>query len=98
MWAGWIVDGGAPLLFTYLLALVITLLTAWRIARGRPPSPEAHDLPFWGAIVLAYSVGATALTFSYPIFLSQSGMEFWLLNATRFAAARHARQAAAQPR
>jgi hypothetical protein len=94
-WAGWIVDGGAPLLLTYLLALGVTLLAAWRIARARPPSPQAHDLPFWAAIVLAYSVGATALTFSYPIFLSQSGMEFWLLNATLFAAARHARLAAA---
>jgi hypothetical protein len=98
-WAGWIVDGGAPLLLTYLLTLGLALWSAWSIARARPPSPEAHDLPFWGAIVLAYSVGATALTFSYPIFLSQSGMEFWLLNATLFAAARHARQqaAAAQP-
>jgi hypothetical protein len=94
-WAGWIVDGGAPLLVTYLLALGVALLAAWRIARARAPSREAHDLPFWGAIVLAYSVGATALTFSYPIFLSQSGMEFWLLNATLFAAARHARRAAA---
>ena len=96
-WAAWIVDGGAPLLVTYLLALVLTLLVSWRIARAPPPGPEAHDLPFWGAIVLAYSVGAAALTFSYPIFISQSGMEFWLLNATLFAAARHARQAAAQP-
>ena len=97
-WAGWIVDGGAPLLVTYLLTLGLTLWGAWRIARARPPSPEAHDLPFWGAIVLAYSVGATALTFSYPIFLSQSGMEFWLLNATLFAAARHARLQAAAAR
>ena len=95
MWAGWIVDGGAPLLFIYLLAIGVTLWAAWRIARARPPSPEAHDLPFWAAIVFAYSVGATALTFSYPIFLSQSGMEFWLLNATLFAAARHARLSAA---
>lgn len=94
-WAAWIVDGGAPLLVTYLLALVTALLVAWGIARAPPPSPEAHDLPFWGAIVLAYGIGAAALTFSYPIFLSQSGMEFWLLNATLFAAARHARQAAA---
>jgi hypothetical protein len=94
-WAGWIVDGGAPLLLTYLLALGLTLWAAWSIARARPPSAEAHDLPFWAAIVLAYSVGATALTFSYPIFLSQSGMEFWLLNATLFAAARHARLQAA---
>lgn len=97
-WAGWIVDGGAPLLLTYLLTLGLALWSAWSIARARPPSAEAHDLPFWGAIVLAYSVGATALTFSYPIFLSQSGMEFWLLNATLFAAARHARQQAAAAR
>jgi hypothetical protein len=97
-WAGWIVDGGAPLLITYLLTLGMALWAAWRIARARPPSAEAHDLPFWGAIVLAYSVGATALTFSYPIFLSQSGMEFWLLNATLFAAARNARQQAAGAR
>lgn len=94
-WAAWIVDGGAPLLVTYLLTLAVALLTAWGVARARPPSPEAHDLPFWGAIVLAYSIGAAALTFSYPIFLSQSGMEFWLLNGTLFAAARHARQSAA---
>jgi hypothetical protein len=94
-WAGWIVDGGAPLLITYVLTIGIALWTVWSTARARPPSPEAHDLPFWAAIVLAYSVGAAALTFSYPIFLSQSGMEFWLLNATLFAAARHARQSAA---
>jgi hypothetical protein len=93
-WAGWIVDGGGPLLFAYLLALGVCLLATWRIARARPPGPEAHDLPFWAAIVMAYSVGALALTFSYPIFVSQSGMEFWLLNATLFAAARHARQSA----
>jgi hypothetical protein len=95
MWAGWIVDGGAPLVLAYLLALVLTLWATWRIARARPPSAEAHDLPFWAAIVLAYSVGATALTFSYPIFVAQSGMEFWLLNAALFAAARHARRQAA---
>jgi hypothetical protein len=45
-------------------------------------------------VVLAHGVGALALTFSYPIFLSQAGMEFWLLNAALFAAARHARQRA----
>ncbi len=93
-WAGWIVDGGLPLLLAYLAAIAAALLVGWRVARAPPPSPDAHDLPFWGAIVLAYSLGALALTFSYPIFLSQSGMEFWLLNGTLFAAARHARVAA----
>lgn len=93
-WAGWIVDGGILLLVAYLGAIAAALLVGWRIARAPPPSREAHDLPFWSAIVLAYSLGALALTFSYPIFLSQAGMEFWLLNATLFAAARHARAAA----
>ncbi len=93
-WAGWIVDGGLPLLATYLAAIAAVLLVSWRIARAPPPSPRAYDLPFWGVIVLAYSIGAVALTFSYPFFLSQSGMEFWLLNAALFAAARHAREAA----
>lgn len=89
-WAGWIVDGGAPLVIAYGLTLLAALLATWRIARAPPPPGDARDLPFWGAIVLAYAIGACALTFSYPIFLSQAGMEFWLLVAVLFAAARHA--------
>jgi hypothetical protein len=88
-WAGWIVDGGAPLVMVYCLAIVVALLMAWKVAKGRAPS-HAPELPFWGAVVLAHGIGALALTFSYPIFLSQPGMEFWLLNACLFAAARHA--------
>lgn len=89
-WAGWIVDGGAPLLLAYLWTILLGLIATWRIAMA-PPRGPADDLPFWGVIVLAYSIGATALTFSYPIFLSQAGMEFWLLNGTLFAAARNTR-------
>jgi hypothetical protein len=94
-WAGWIVDGGVLLMLFYPLALVSALWMAWKVARS-PPPPGAADLPFWGAVVLAHGIGALALTFSYPIFLSQAGMEFWLLNAALFAAARHARQHAAR--
>jgi hypothetical protein len=96
-WAGWIVDGGAPLAILYCAALLVAIWTAWRVARAKPPE-GAPDLPFWGAIVLAHGIGAFALTFSYPIFLSQPGMEFWLLNAALFAAARHARREARQRR
>ncbi len=92
-WAGWIVDGGAPLVLLYLFALAAALWMAWKVARSPPPR-GSREIPFWGAVVLAHGVGALALTFSYPIFLSQAGMEFWLLNAALFAAARHARQRA----
>ncbi|MDE3126458.1 MAG: hypothetical protein KGL38_00560, partial [Gemmatimonadota bacterium] len=46
------------------------------------------SLSLWGAVILAYSIGALAFTFSYPVFLSQTGMEFWFLNAVLFAVAR----------
>jgi hypothetical protein len=95
-WAGWIVDGGAPLMISYLLMLWLALLGAWRVARSRA-SPGAPDLPFWGAVVLAHGMGAFALTFSFPIFLSQPGMEFWLLNALLLAAARGPRKPRARP-
>lgn len=88
-WAGWIVDGGAPLVILYCITLVVSLLAVWRVARGRAP-PGAPDLPFWGTIVLAHGIGAFALTFSFPLFVSQPGMEFWLLNALLLAAARPA--------
>jgi hypothetical protein len=85
-WTGWIVDGGVPLTLAYVAAILAALLAAWKVARTRA-GPDAQDLPFWGAIVLAYGIGALALTFSYPLFLGQTGMEFWLLNATLVAAA-----------
>ncbi|HET7231349.1 MAG TPA: hypothetical protein VFJ16_15175 [Longimicrobium sp.] len=86
-WAGWIVDGGAPLVILYIAALLVSLLAVWKVARGRAP-PGAPDLPFWGTVVLAHGIGAFALTFSFPLFVSQPGMEFWLLNALLLAAAR----------
>jgi hypothetical protein len=97
-WAAWIVDGGLPLLLSYLALVALALLMAARIARGRPPSRAAADLPFWGAVVLAYGVGTVALSFSYPIFVSQAGMEFWTLNALLFVCARRAALDAAAAR
>ena len=88
-WTGWLLDGGVPLIVAYVAALLAALWTAWRIAQRRPSSAD-HSLPFWGALVLAYNVGAVAWTFVYPLFIGQLGMEFWLLNAALFAAARSA--------
>lgn len=83
-WTGWLLDGGIPLVLVYTLALLITLFAALKIALNR----GFGDLSIWGAIVLAYGMGALAMTFSYPVFISQVGMEFWLINAVLFAAAR----------
>jgi hypothetical protein len=83
-WTGWLLDGGIPLILTYVAALLIALRKAMKITLTR----GIGDLSIWGAIVLAYSVGAVAGTFNYPVFIGQSGMEFWLLNAALFAAAR----------
>ncbi|HET6765476.1 MAG TPA: hypothetical protein VFH27_17440, partial [Longimicrobiaceae bacterium] len=91
-WAGWAVDGGIPLMVAYVAAILAGLWMAWRVAR-LPRSIAGEELPFWGAIVLAHGIGALALTFSYPLFVGQTGMEFWLLNATIFAAARPLLQA-----
>ncbi|HET7464306.1 MAG TPA: hypothetical protein VFJ82_23815 [Longimicrobium sp.] len=86
-WAGWIVDGGAPLVLLYCATLFVSLLAVWNVAR-KPAPARAPDLPFWGTVVLAHGIGAFALTFSFPLFVSQPGMEFWLLNALLLAAAR----------
>jgi hypothetical protein len=80
---GWLLDGGVPLVLAYVAAILIACRTAYRIAIRAP----AQSLAMWGALIFAYDVGAVALTFNYPLFIGQGGMEFWLLNATLFAAA-----------
>lgn len=83
-WTGWLLDGGVPLILAYVVALGIALRKALTITLTR----STGELSIWGAIVLAYSLGAVAGTFNYPVFIGQAGMEFWLLNAALFAAAR----------
>ena len=86
-WAGWMVDGGIPLTFLYAAAMATALITAWKVSR-RAREAGNDELAFWASLVLAYSVGLCALTFSYPVFIGQPGMEFWLLNTALFGAAR----------
>jgi hypothetical protein len=78
----WLLDGGIPLIVAYAGMLLLACATAWRIARSRLPG----DLPLEAAVILAYNIGAVAVTFNYPLFISQGGLEFWLLNAILFAA------------
>jgi hypothetical protein len=83
MWTGWLLDGGVPLIAAYITAMGIAFYWAGKIAldRSRP------ELTVWGALVFAYNTGALAVTFNSPLFVSQAGLEFWLLNAAIFVAA-----------
>ncbi len=91
---GWLIDGGVPLVLFYSLAIVTSCLVAARITLTR----RGDDLPLWAGVVLGYNIGAIAVTFSYPLFLSQSGLEFWLLNAALFTAAVRGVQVLSMPR
>jgi hypothetical protein len=84
-WTGWLLDGGVPLMIAYVVGLMKACLTAWKIAICR----QLGDFKFWGGLIFAYNIGALAITFNYPLFISQSGMEFWLLNTALFVAANH---------
>lgn len=95
-WTGWLLDGGVPLILAYVAALLVATWIAWRIARPRTSMP-GDSLALWGAVVLAYNVGALAWTFVYPLFIGQLGMEFWLINAALFTAAYTARPVFARP-
>ncbi len=83
-WTGWLLDGGIPLVLTYLVALCIALKLALKITFD----PGNAQLSVFGALMVAYDVSALADTFDYAFFISQRGLEFWLLNAILFAAAR----------
>ena len=82
-WTGWLLDGGVPLIFAYIAALTQACQTAWKIATNR----KLGEFALWGGLIFAYDIGAVAITFNYPLFMSQGGMEFWLLNTALFVAA-----------
>jgi hypothetical protein len=84
-WTGWLLDGGVPLVLAYVAALALAFSTAIRLALSR----VSGELWFWAGVVVAYNLGALAMTFDYPFFNSQGGLELWMLNGALFAAARH---------
>jgi hypothetical protein len=79
-WSGWIIDGGIFLLVAYPLAACIAVWTAIRIGLDRSSNEDA----LWAGVVAAYCVGTVALTFSYSVFMSTGGLDFWLINSVLF--------------
>jgi branched-subunit amino acid transport protein AzlD len=82
-WTGWLLDGGIPLVLAYSAVIVLASYLALKIACQQ----REDGLSFWSAVILSYNVGIVMITFNYPVFMSQTGMEFWLLNTAIFGAA-----------
>jgi hypothetical protein len=82
-WTGWLYDGGVLLVVAYAVTLLAALLTAYKIAFN----PFDGKLAVLAAVVFAYDLGAIADTFDSNVFISQEGLNFWMLNAVLFAAA-----------
>jgi hypothetical protein len=85
-WTGWLLDGGVPLMITYSLAVLTSLVVAFKSAT-RGAFGVMQSLPMWALVVVGYDLGAIALTFSYPVFMSSTAQEFWLINAAFYCVA-----------
>ncbi len=80
-WTGWVLDGGIPLVLLYCGAMGAAFWVAGKAAMD----PQRPAVAILAAMVFAYNVATLAMTFNYPVFIGQSGLEFWILNACLFA-------------
>jgi hypothetical protein len=74
-WSAWIVDGGIVLVLLSAAALLAATMHGLRFAI-RSMDGRARAL---AAIIVSINLGLLALTFSYPIFASSMGIQFWFL-------------------
>jgi hypothetical protein len=85
-WTGWLLDGGVPLMVAYCLAILIACAIALKIALDR----RLPVIGIWGAIIVACNTSACAAIFNHCYFVSQDGLDFWMLNAALFGMYRYA--------
>jgi hypothetical protein len=84
-WTGWVFDGGLPLVLLYFAAIVAVSVGCLKVALAK--GGDDSSLALWGAVIVAYDVGAVAMCFNAPLFAGTGGIEFWLLNAALLCAA-----------
>jgi hypothetical protein len=84
-WTEWLYNGGVPLMLLFAGALLVAFRTAIDLA-GRVDDRPGRDLYKWATVMVGYTVGMIALTFTGCPFSSTAGVDFWLLNAVVFAA------------
>jgi hypothetical protein len=91
-WTGWLLDGGIPLVIAAGTAMFLALFEGFRAATSRDPA--LRGLSGLSGMLLGYSMGLVALTFSGCPFASNFGLDFWLINAAVFAAVSQAKRLA----
>jgi hypothetical protein len=80
---GWLYDGGLLLVIAGYAALFGCCWVSIRIALANT-NPQVAD---WAAVIAALDVAMAANTLTYPVFTSQTGMTYLMLNGIVFAAA-----------
>jgi hypothetical protein len=95
-WSGWLLDGGVPLMILYSLAIVIALREGVRVVSRTDPAGE--KLHIWASALVGYGIGMVAFTFNTVPFNGTFGIDFWLLNATLFAANQQSQRSVASQR
>jgi hypothetical protein len=73
--AGWMIDGGVPMLFLYGGAITVAALSQFRLARN----VQYPRVAACAAVVLAANLGTTAMVFSFTPFVTQIGIQYWFL-------------------
>jgi hypothetical protein len=73
--AGWMIDGGVPMIFLYGGAIVVGALAQFRLAR----MTQHPRIAACAAVVLAANLGTTAMVFSFTPFVTQIGIQYWFL-------------------
>lgn len=94
-WTAWVFDGGFPLVLLYAGAIFVASWGCLKVALRRIGRVDP-SLSLWGAVIVAYNVGALAVCFNYPLFEGTGGVEFWLLNMALLCAAHNAQRSAVQ--
>jgi hypothetical protein len=91
-WTAWLIDGGVPLMLAAATGMFLALREAFRAATSK--APALRRLSGLSGMLLGYSIGIVALTFSGCPFASTLGLDFWLLNTAVFAAVSQAKRLA----
>jgi hypothetical protein len=86
--AGWMIDGGVPMILLYGGAIVAAATAQIRLARLTPQYPRVAAC---AAVVFAANIGVTAMVFSFTPFVTQIGIQYWFLTGALHGVASHYR-------